>query len=277
MRRATPYVLLGPAVAWVTAVHLLPLVITGSMALSRGSVSRGFEMTWRFANFSDALVAYGPQFARSCLYALAAAIVALLVAYPLAYRMALGSVAWRRVLWPAVVVPFFTPYLIRTLAWETVLADSGPVVGALVRIGALPAGGRVLGTSLAVVGSLAYSYVPFMLLPIYVSLERIDPRHLEASSDLYAGAVRTFGTIVVPQSLPGVVAGSILTFVPAAGDFINAQLLGGPGHSMIGNVIQSRYLVVLDYPAASSLALILVAGLVAGVLAYRLLGEDVAL
>ena len=201
--------------------------------------------------------------------------LALLFSYPLAYWIAFRGGRWKNLLLLFIVAPFFVTYLIRTLAWETILADQGPVVRVLRNIGILGADGRLLATSIAVVAGITYNFLPFMALPLYVSLEQIDGRLIEAAQDLYASRWRAFLRVTLPLSLPGVVAGTLLTFIPAAGDFINAQLLGTPRQYMIGNVIQSQFLNIRDYPTAAALSFVLMGMILVGILAYaRILGTE---
>lgn len=191
----------------------------------------------------------------------------LLLGYPLAYLIAFKAGRWRNLLLVLVIAPFFTSFLIRTLAWKTILADGGPVVDVLNTLHVLDVtswlgmtqGDRVLATPLAVVCGLTYNFLPFMILPLYTSLERIDTRLHEAAGDLYARPSTTFRKVTFPLSMPGVVSGTLLTFIPASGDYVNAELLGSTDTRMIGNVIQSQYLRILDYPTAAALSFILMA------------------
>jgi spermidine/putrescine transport system permease protein len=228
-------------------------------SLKTGTIDTGFTLTWQLSNYTDALSDYSEQFLRSFEYAAMATGLALLIGYPLAYVIAFRGGRWRNALLLAVIVPFFVTYLIRTLSWETILSDSGVVVEALRTVGLLSDGGRLLDTTVSVVAGITYNYLPFMILPLYASLERIDGRLLEAGYDLYGRRRDVFLRVTLPLSMPGVVAGTLLTFIPAAGDFINAELLGTPNQFMIGNVIQSRYLEVADYPTAAALSFLLMA------------------
>ncbi len=178
----------------------------------------------------------------------------LLLAFPLAYVIAFKAGRYKNLILGLVILPFFVTFLIRTIAWKTILADDGWVVSALGAVGLLPDEGRLLSTSWAVIGGLTYNWIIFMILPLYVSLEKIDPRLLEASKDLYSSNRRSFGKVILPLSMPGVLAGSMLVFIPAVGDFINADYLGSTQTTMIGNVIQKQFLVVKDYPAAAALS-----------------------
>jgi spermidine/putrescine transport system permease protein len=258
-KAALPYLLLLPGLGWLLLFFAIPLVYMALESLKTGTIDTGFQLTWEFSNYTNALKDYDEQFIRSFEYAGLATLIALLIGYPLAYVIAFRGGRWRNALLLMVIVPFFVTYLIRTLSWETILSDSGIVVSTLQSIGVVSEGGRLLDTTVSVVAGITYNFLPFMILPLYASLERIDPRMLEAGYDLYGRRRDVFLRVTLPLSMPGVVAGVLLTFIPAAGDFINAQLLGTPKQFMIGNVIQSRYLVVADYPTAAALSFLLMA------------------
>ncbi|MFD8805648.1 ABC transporter permease [Streptomyces sp. NPDC059597] len=274
--RLTPYWLLLPGILWLVVFFALPMVYQASTSVQTGSLEKGYQVTWHFATYWDALAEYWPQFLRSVLYAAAATVLCLLLGYPLAYLIAFRAGRWRNLIMVLVIAPFFTSFLIRTLAWKTILADNGPVVHAMNSLGLLDltdwlgwtAGDRVLATPLAVVCGLTYNFLPFMILPLYTSLERIDGRLHEAAGDLYARPWTTFRKVTFPLSLPGVVSGTLLTFIPAAGDYVNAELLGSTDTRMIGNVIQTQFLRVLDYPTAAALSFILMAAILAMVTFY---------
>jgi len=272
-RRAIPYFLLAPGTAWLLLFFVVPLYYMGKLSLESGVVG-SLEFDWHWANYSDALSLYDAQFLRSFLYAGVATAVALLLAYPLAYTIAFKAGRWRNLLLFAVVAPFFTTYLIRTLAWETILSDESPVTEFVNTLG-LASGGRVLATGGAVIAGLTYNFLPFMVLPLYASLERIDARLIEAAQDLYASSRTAFLRVTLPLSMPGVVAGTLLTFIPASGDYINAQFLGSSGNQMVGNVIQSLYLKQSDYPSAAALSFVLMALILVMVLIYiRFAGSE---
>ncbi|MDQ0940390.1 ABC transporter permease [Streptomyces sp. V1I1] len=266
-RKLVPYWLLLPGILWLIVFFALPLVYQASTSVQTGSLEEGFKVTWHFQTYWDALTQYYPQFLRSLLYAGTATILCLLLGYPLAYLIAFKAGRWRNLLLVLVIAPFFTSFLIRTLAWKTILADGGPVVEVLGSIGFLDVtswlgiteGNRLLATPLAVVCGLTYNFLPFMVLPLYTSLERIDPRLHEAAGDLYAKPSTVFRKVTFPLSMPGVVSGTLLTFIPASGDYVNAELLGSTDTKMVGNVIQSQFLRVLDYPTAAALSFILMA------------------
>ncbi|GGV79245.1 MULTISPECIES: ABC transporter permease [Streptomyces] len=274
--RLTPYWLLLPGILWLLVFFALPVLYQASTSVQTGSLEQGYTVTWHVATYWDALAQYWPQFLRSVLYAACATVLCLLLGYPLAYLIALRAGRWRTLLMVLVVAPFFTSFLIRTLAWKTILADGGPLVGALGTLHVLDvtdwlgwtSGHRLLATPLAVVCGLTYNFLPFMILPLYTSLERIDPGLLEAAGDLYARPVTTFRRVTFPLSLPGVVSGTLLTFIPAAGDYVNADLLGSTDTRMIGNVIQTQFLRILDYPTAAALSFLLMAAILLVVTVY---------
>jgi spermidine/putrescine transport system permease protein len=273
--RTVPYLLIGPGMLWLAVLFVLPAYYLVNTSLQSGDIYDGFRFTWSWGNYLEMAQQYRPQLQRSVLYAAIATVAALVIAYPLVYFIARRAGRWRSLLLVLLIAPFFVTYLIRTLAWQTILADQGYVSDALRTIGLLAEDGRLLANSFAVIAGITYNYFPLMALPIYVALEQLDGRLLEASSDLYARPWQTFLRITLPISLPGVVAGTLLTFIPAMGDFINAELLGTPKQSMIGNVIQSKFLVVVDYPLASAGAVMLMVLILVGVLLYaRALGTE---
>jgi spermidine/putrescine transport system permease protein len=274
-RNLTPYLLLAPGLLYLGLFFIVPLGFLAYQSLESGNFDVGYAFTWAWGNYWDAIHNYRGHFIRSLEYAGIATILALLFGYPLAYWIAFRGGRWKNLLLLFIVAPFFVTYLIRTLAWESILADQGPVVGVLRDIGILGNDGRLLATSTAVVAGITYNFFPFMALPLYVSLEQIDQRLIEAAQDLYASKWKAFLRITLPLSLPGVVAGTLLTFIPAAGDFINAQLLGSPKNHMIGNVIQSKFLELTDYPAAASMSFVLMAAILLMVAFYaRAVGTE---
>jgi spermidine/putrescine transport system permease protein len=277
-KAALPYLLLLPGLGWLFLFFAIPLVYMAIESLKTGTIDTGFRLTWEFSNYTDALKNYDEQFLRSFEYAGLATILSLLIGYPLAYVIATRGGRYRNALLLAVIVPFFVTYLIRTLSWETILADSGLVIKTLRSVGIVSEDGRLLDTTVSVVAGITYNYLPFMILPLYASLERLDPRLLEAGYDLYGRRRDVFLRITLPLSMPGVVAGTLLTFIPAAGDFINAELLGTPNQFMIGNVIQSRYLEIADYPTAAALSFLLMAFMLIIVLIWaRIAGTEALL
>jgi spermidine/putrescine transport system permease protein len=247
-------------------VPTVQLVAT-SLYDPNGSLDTGYDMTWSFPNYLDALSTYQEQFVRGLAYAGSATVLALLLGYPLAYAIAFKSGRFKNAMLVLVIAPFFTSFLVRTLAWKSILADNGFVVQTMQSVGLLDADGRLLATSVAVVAGLTYNFLPFMVLPLYASLEKIDPRLVEAGSDLYANSLTAWRKITLPLSMPGVVAGTLLTFIPAAGDYINSELLGNPQTRMIGNEIQDLF-GAGDYPTAAALSVALMATIVLMVFFY---------
>jgi spermidine/putrescine transport system permease protein len=277
-KAALPYLLLLPGLGWLVLFFAIPLVIMAIESLKTGTIDTGFRLTWEFSNYTDALRDYDTQFIRSFEYAGLATLFSFLIGYPLAYVIAFRGGRYRNAMLLLVIVPFFVTYLIRTLSWETILSDSGLVVNTLQTVGIVSESGRLLDTTVSVVAGITYNYLPFMVLPLYASLERIDKRMLEAGYDLYGRRRDVFLRVTLPLSMPGVVAGTLLTFIPAAGDFINAELLGTPRQFMIGNVIQSRYLEVADYPTAAALSFLLMAFMLIIVLIWaRIAGTEALL
>jgi spermidine/putrescine transport system permease protein len=276
--RIAPYLMILPALTYLGIFYVVPFISLFRTSLSemRGSVYLPrLEFAWQFGNYTSALSAYRDQILRSFGYSLTTTLLCLALAFPLAYVIAFKAGRFKNLLLGLVILPFFVTFLIRTLAWKTILADGGWVVSALGSVGLLPSDGRLLSTHWAVIGGLTYNWIIFMILPLYVSLEKIDHRLLEASRDLYAGNMATFRRVILPLSMPGVLAGSMLVFIPAVGDFINAEYLGSTKNTMIGNVIQKQFLVVKDYPGAAALSFVLMALILAGVLIYtRAVGTE---
>jgi spermidine/putrescine transport system permease protein len=274
----TPYLLLAPGLIWLVTFFIIPifsLASTSTMVRPEGAQVGVYEQKLRFANYVDAFIANQDQYVRSFFYAALATILALAISYPLAYAIAFKSGKYRNILLVMVIAPFFTSFLLRTIAWTQILADSGPVVSTIQLLPFVDELFRINNTSTAVVIGLAYNFLPFMTLPLYASLERIDPRTLEAAGDLYANGLTTFRKVTLPLSMPGVVAGTLLTFIPAAGDYVNAALLGNPNTKMIGNVIESRFFAVVDYPTAAALSFTLMATILILVTLYiRKSGTD---
>ena len=266
--RLVPYWLLAPGLLFLAVFFVVPMVTLATTSLQTGNPYDGYALTWEWANYSNALSTYSDQLLRSFWYAGLATVAALLISYPLAYAIAFKAGRWKNLLLVLVVAPFFTSFLVRTLAWQTILSDSGTVVQVLQSVRLLDEGGRLLATPFAVVCGLTYNFLPFMTLPLYASLEKMDPRVVEAAGDLYATPFTAFRRVTLPMSMPGVVGGTLLTFIPAAGDFVNVQFLGSPGQQMIGNVIESRFLVATDYPTASALSFVLLLSILALVLVY---------
>jgi spermidine/putrescine transport system permease protein len=278
-RWLTPYLLLAPGLAFLALFFLVPLGFLAHQSLeTQNPIDFTNSFSWAWHNYSDAIEAYDTQLIRSFEYAAIATVIALLLSYPLAYWIAFRGGRWKNLFLLMIIAPFFVTYLIRTLAWETILSDQGPVVHFLRYVHLINVIGdndRLLATPTAVVAGITYNFLPFMALPLYVALEQIDPRLLEAAQDLYSSKVSSFLHVTLPLSMPGVLAGTLLTFIPAAGDFINAQLLGTPQQYMIGNVIQSKFLELTDYPSAAALSLLLMAVILVMVGVYvRILGTE---
>jgi spermidine/putrescine transport system permease protein len=268
-KSGTGYLLLFPGMAWLGVFFAIPLVTLFATSLQtpiEGKTGK-YKPGLAVGNYADALSQYWPQFLRSFLYAGTATVLALIIAYPLAYFIAFRAGKWRSLMLVLVVAPSFASFLLRTYAWKTILADDGLITSTLNALHLLP-DGRILNTWIAVVAGLTYNFLPFMILPLYAALEKIDPRLIEAASDLYASPVTAFRKITWPLSLPGVVAGTLLTFIPAAGDYINASLLGSPKNRMIGNAIQNNFIEFRDYPMASALSFILMAIILVMVFTY---------
>ena len=274
-RWVTPYLLLLPGLLWLALFFLVPMYYLGYTSLQSGDLFSGYTFTWAWDNYTDAWSLYRNQFFRSFEYAAIATVVAFLISYPLAYWIAFRGGRWKNLLLLLIIAPFFVTYLIRTLAWKTILSDDGIAVTTLQQLHLISSDGRLLATTTAVIAGITYNFLPFMALPIYVSLEQIDQRLIEAAEDLYANRAKAFFRVTFPLSLPGVFAGTLLTFIPACGDFINAQLLGTPKQLMIGNVIQRRFKDVADYPQAAALSFVLMAVILALIIAYaRSVGSE---
>ncbi len=274
-RRLAPYWLILPAWVWLGLLFIVPLVFMLSVSLMTGNLISGFTLTWHVSTYTSAISQYHTQLLRSLLYGAAATAITLAVSYPVAYFIAFRGGRHKSSVLFLLLLPFFVSFVIRTQQWSFLLADDGLLIQPLKDIGVLSRNFHVLATPWAVIGGLAYNSVPFMVMPIYVALERIDGRLIEAATDLFATRRQAMARVVLPLSLPGVFAGCLLTFVPAASDYVNASILGGPGTTMIGNIIQTEYFTNSDYPTAASLSFVLMIVLLAGVMLYaRMLGTD---
>jgi spermidine/putrescine transport system permease protein len=267
-----PYLLLLPGLLWLGLFFAVPVFTLFGTSLQTpvpGGEVGAFQQTFTWSNYPDALSEYLPQFVRSFVYAGIATVLALAICYPLAYFIAQKSGRWRNLLLVLVVAPFFASFILRTIAWRQLLGEGSYAVEVLRALHILQPGDTLTNSAVAVVAGITYNFLPFMTLPLYASLERIDPRLIEAGGDLYASAFTTFRKVTVPLSMPGVVAGTLLTFIPAAGDYVNAALLGRPPQTtMIGNVIESRFFRVVDYPTAAVLSFLLMAAILAVVAVY---------
>jgi spermidine/putrescine transport system permease protein len=272
-RSLLPWIFIGPGLLWLLLFFALPLVQQAGVSLMTGDPDNGYELTWAFHNYWDAISAYKEQFGRSIGYAAAATILDLIIAFPLAYYIAFRARRLKNLMLLLIVLPFFMSYVLRTVAWQLILSDNGWVVSRLRDVGLVSEGGRLLASRTAVIAGITYNFLPFMALPLYVSLEKIDRRLIEAATDLYASRATAFRKVTVPLALPGIFAGTLLTFIPACGDFINAALLGTPNQYMIGNVIQAKFLNILDYPTAAALSFTLMLFILVGIFLYaRVLG-----
>src|ERR1700754_3621258 len=274
-RKLLPWLFLGPGLLWLLVFFLYPLLNQASVSLMSGDPEHGYTLTWAFHNYWDAISDYKAQFGRSILYAGIATILCLVISFPLAYFTAYKAGRFKGLILLLIILPFFMSYVLRTVSWQLILSDDGWVVGVFRSLGIISDDGRLLATSTAVIAGITYNFLPFMALPLYVSLEKIDRRYIEAATDLYASRETAFRKVTVPLALPGIFAGSLLTFIPACGDFINAALLGTPRQYMIGNVIQSKFLNILDYPTAAALSFTLMVFILIGIFIYaRLLGAQ---
>jgi spermidine/putrescine transport system permease protein len=272
-RQLLPWIFLGPGLAWLVIFFAIPLVNQLNVSLQSGDPETGYVFNWAFSTYTDAISDYHEQFLRSIGYAAAATILDFIIAFPLAYFIAFKAGRWKNLMLLLVILPFFVSYVLRTVSWQLILSDDGSVVNVFQAIGLLGDDGRLLATRTAVIAGITYNFLPFMALPLYVSLEKIDKRFIEAATDLYASRSTAFRRITLPLALPGIFAGSLLTFIPACGDFVNAALLGTPNQFMIGNVIQSKYLYIQDYPTAAALSFILMTFILIGIFLYaRVLG-----
>ncbi|MGH2676386.1 MAG: ABC transporter permease [Actinomycetota bacterium] len=269
------YLLLLPGGIWLLLFYVVPTISMLSVSLQEGSLEQGYRLTWNFSVYGEVLLRNDTQIIRSVLYGLITTVVTLLIAYPLAYTIAFHGGRLKNALLFLVILPFFVSFIIRTIQWKFVLADEGIILGTLKSLGLLGQGFHVLGENVAVLGGLIYNFLPFMTLPLYVVLEKMDKDLLDAAGDLYSSRVAAFFRVTFPLSLPGVFAGSLLTFIPSVGDFINSTFLGSPSTTMIGNVIQLEFLRNNDYPEAAALSFVLMAAILLGVAVYaRLLGTE---
>jgi spermidine/putrescine transport system permease protein len=272
-RALLPYLLVGPGLAWLLVFFAIPAVNQLWVSLQTGTPEEGFSQTYNWSVYPDAIGEYSEQLLRSLGYAATATVLCLVIAFPLAYFIAFKAGRLKNLMLLLIVLPFFTSYIVRTVAWQTILSDDGFVVDTGQTLGLISGDGRLLATRAAVIAGITYNFLPFMALPLYVALEKIDRRLVEAATDLYASRAAAFRRVTLPLALPGVFAGTLLTFIPALGDFINAELLGSSRQYMIGNVIQSQFLELRDYPVAAALSFVLMAMILLGIVVYaRLLG-----
>jgi spermidine/putrescine transport system permease protein len=273
--RLTPYLVGLPGGLWLGIFFVVPILVMLSLSLQSGNAEEGYRFTWAWSNYTDAWEFYHTQFVRSILYGLIVTVLCLVLAYPMAYWIAFYGGSRKSTYLFLILLPFFVSFVIRTASWKFILNDEGFVFGPLKDAGLLPGDFHILATSTAVIGGLTYNYLPFMVLPLYVALERIDPSLVEAAYDLFASRAQAFRRVVFPLSLPGVFAGVLITFVPVASDFVNSGILGGTQTTMIGNVIQTEYLTNNQYPLASAMSFMLMAALLIGIFVYaRALGTE---
>ena len=277
MRRLTPYLLLLPGGAWLILFFVIPMGFMLTQSLATGTVDTGFHLTWNFGIYPEVIGEFWELFVRSAGYALLTTLLTILIGYPMAYTIAFHGGRLKNALLLIVVLPFFVSFVIRTLNWRMILSDNGILFGTLKHLGILDPAFQFLATPASVIFGLTYNFLPFMILPLYVAIEKIDRRLIEAATDLFASRRQAFWRVTFPLSLPGVVAGSLLTFIPAVGDYINAAIIGAgnPQVIMIGNIIQFKYLNANDYPAAAALAFVLVAAVMVLVAVYgRAVGTE---
>jgi spermidine/putrescine transport system permease protein len=273
--RLTPYLVGLPGGLWLGIFFVVPILVMLSLSLQSGNAEEGYRFTWAWSNYADAWEFYHTQFVRSIIFGLIVTVLCLVLAYPMAYWIAFYGGSRKSTYLFLILLPFFVSFVIRTASWKFILNDEGFVFGPLKDAGLLPGDFHILATSTAVIGGLTYNYLPFMVLPLYVALERIDPSLVEAAYDLFASRAQAFRRVVFPLSLPGVFAGVLITFVPVASDFVNSGILGGTQTTMIGNVIQTEYLTNNQYPLASAMSFMLMAALLIGIFAYaRALGTE---
>ena len=270
-----PYLLTFPGVLWLAVFFLIPMAAMFSLSLQEGSLEAGYRFTGHWQTYVEALGKYDTQLLRSLGYGLIVTIATLVISYPMAYWIAFRGGRNKNLFLLLILLPFFTPFIIRTLSWKFILADEGIFLGTLKDWGLLADTYQVLATPTAVISGMIYNFLPFMALPLYVALERMNPALLDAASDLYSNKVQSFLRVTLPLSLPGVFAGSLLTFIPSVGDFINPDLLGGVNTTLIGNVIQREFQTTFDFPEGAALSFLLMFGILVGVAVYaRALGTE---
>ena len=261
----TPWLLIAPGGLWLLVFFVIPLFSLGRLSLQDGGLS----------NYSTVISDNSTVIIRTFVYATISTLAAIIIGYPLAYVIATKGGKYKNLFLALVILPFFVTYLVRTLSWKILLFDNGPVVGILQSVGILNDNQGILGSPFAVVAALTYNFLPFMVLPIYVSLEKLDHRLLDAAADLYSSPSRAFRKITLRLSLPGLFAGTLLTFIPAAGDFVNSELLGSDRTVMIGQIIEKNFGKEFFRPELSALSFMLMAMILVGVIVYaRLLGTE---
>ncbi|MCM4082639.1 ABC transporter permease [Paractinoplanes hotanensis] len=276
-RKIAPYLLVLPGGIWLLIFFAVPMFTMLSLSLQEGDIVHGYRFTGHWQTYTEAISAYQTQLIRSLIYGVIATILLIAIAFPMAYWIAFYGGRRKPTYLFLVLLPFFVSFVLRTISWKQILTDEGPLLQPLRDAGLISQAFHILGTPYAVILGLVYNFLPFMVLPIYVALERIDPRVVEAARDLYANPATTFRRVIFPLALPGVFAGVLMTFIPASSDFVNSEVLGSSDTTMIGQVIQTQFLENSDYPTASALSFVLMAVLLVGVFSYaRILGtEDV--
>jgi spermidine/putrescine transport system permease protein len=273
-RRLLPYLLLAPGMGWLLVFFAIPVLNQLYISLESGTIEQGYTFDWNWHSYDIAISQYDEQFFRSVAYAGTATLLALVISFPLVYFIAFRASRYKAVLLGLIVMPLFMNFLMRTVAWQTILKDDGTIVNTLQSLGLLGSDGRLLATRTAVIAGLTYNFLPFMALPLFAALDGVDRRLIEAATDLYASRWQAFRLVTLPLAMPGIIAGSLLTFIPALGDYVNASLLGSSRQTMIGNVIQSKFLGLTDYPTAAALSFLLMAFILVLVVVYiRLLGR----
>ncbi|HUG46997.1 MAG TPA: ABC transporter permease [Candidatus Limnocylindria bacterium] len=263
-----PYLFLLPGGLWLLFFFVLPMLAMASVSLQEGSLGAGYQLTFNFGIFPEVLARWSTQFLRSLEYGLIVTLLGLLIGYPMAYTIAFRGGRYKNLLLFLVILPFFTSFIIRVISWKFILADQGFLLGTLKDWGVVEPGFHLIATPVAVISGITYNFLPFVVLPLYVSLEKVDRRVIEAASDLYANRLHAFLRVTLPLTIPGIFAASLLTFIPAVGDYLNAEVLGSRDTTMIGNVVQRLYLANNDYPEAAAISLILMGGILIGILAY---------
>ena len=252
-----------PGGLWLLLLFVVPLGFL--LAISFGTTSDLGEAIygWNPENYSRVFdPAFIPVLVRSVGFALATVVLCLLIGYPVAYYIAIFGGRWKNVLLALVVLPFFVNYLVRTYAWIAMLGDDGLVNGLL------DSDLRFLNTPYAVIGGLVYGFLAFMILPVYAALDRMDPALIEAGKDLYGGPWQTFRHVTLPHTVQGVLAGAVLVFLPAVGDFVAASLLGGPDEVMVGNLIQQQFQASDNWPFGAALTVVMMAFLLVWMVLY---------
>jgi spermidine/putrescine transport system permease protein len=260
---------LVPAVLWMLAFFLLPLLLVLAISFASRGPYGGVQWSFSLTNYTmifDPL--YLRIYGRSLLLAAATTAICLLIGYPLAYFIARAPMRWQGVWLLLVIIPFWTNFLVRTYAWMFILRTEGLLNTVLLEVGVIHTPVEILYTDWAVLIGLVYGYLPFMVLPLYAAIERLNRSVVEAAWDLYANGWSVFWRVIFPLTKSGVIAGCLLVFIPSIGAYITPDLLGGAKTMMVGNLIQHEYLVIRDWPFGSAISFVLMALVVLGVMAY---------